>query len=165
MPAPLPVEIRPATLADVPVLADFNRRLARETEGRELDPARVSAGVAAVLEDPAKGRYYVAVPATGGGVVGQLMLTGEWSDWRNGCFWWIQSVYVDATHRGRGVFTALYRHVEALARANPGVCGLRLYVEHHNAPARQAYQKLGLQPAGYEVLETDFSRTTPPEPR
>lgn len=159
MPAPSPVQVRLAVPADAPVIAEFNRRLARETENRELDPARVLAGVAAVLADPAKGCYYVA--EAGGRVVGQLMLTFEWSDWRNGCFWWIQSVYVEAAHRALGVFTGLYRHVERLARQDPGVCGIRLYMEHHNAPARAAYQKLGMQPAGYEVFEVDFVLAPP----
>ena len=157
-----PLRIRPAVAADAPVIADFNRCLARETEHRELDPTRVGAGVAAVLADPAKGRYLVA--EADGRVVGQLMLTFEWSDWRNGCFWWIQSVYVEAAHRGCGVFTRLYRHVERLAREDAGVCGLRLYMEHHNAPARAAYEKLGMKAAGYEVFEVDFvpPSTAPP---
>lgn len=149
------VHIRPAHGDDAGVIVEFNRALARETEGRELDPALVGPGVRALLADPAKGRYYVA--ERGGVVVGQLMLTFEWSDWRNGLFWWIQSVYVDAAHRGGGVFSALYRRVEAEAHATPGVCGLRLYMEHHNERARRAYLRLGLRPAGYEVLEADFT--------
>lgn len=162
LPETTPLRIRPAVAGDAAVIADFNRCLARETEHRELDPARVAAGVAAVLIDPAKGRYLVA--EADGRVVGQLMLTFEWSDWRNGCFWWIQSVYVEAAHRGRGVFTRLYRHVERLAHEDAGVCGLRLYMEHHNAPARAVYEKMGMKAAGYEVFEADFvlTSTAPP---
>lgn len=146
--------IRAGRAEDAVVIAGFNCALARETEGRELDPARIGPGVRALLADPAKGRYHVV--EAGGRVVGQLMLTFEWSDWRNGLFWWIQSVYVAPECRGRGVFSALYRHVEAEARATPGVCGLRLYMEHSNARARSSYVRLGLRPAGYEVFETDF---------
>lgn len=149
-----PVSIRPARPDDVPRLADFNRALARETEGRELDADRVRAGVAAVLSDPSKGRYLVA--EAGGVVIGQLMITFEWSDWRNGMFWWIQSVYVDPAHRGAGVFGALYRRIEAEARTAGNVCGIRLYMEHANDRARAAYLRLGLAAAGYEVLEKDF---------
>ncbi len=150
------LKIRPGTAADAVVIAGYNRALALETEGRDLDPDRIGPGVLAVLTDPAKGRYLVA--EKGGRVVGQLMLTFEWSDWRNGMFWWIQSVYVASEERGSGVFKALYRQVESEARATPGVCGIRLYMEHANAPARAAYVRLGMQPAGYEVFERDFTR-------
>lgn len=150
------IRIRPARMQDASVIADYNRALARETEGRDLDPERIGPGVVAVLEDATKGRYLVA--ERDGVVIGQLMVTFEWSDWRNGMFWWIQSVYVAPDERGRGVFGALYRAVESEARANPGICGLRLYMEHHNERARVAYVKLGMKPAGYEVFETDFTR-------
>ena len=150
------IQIRPARMQDAAIIAEYNRALARETEGRDLDPERIEPGVVAVLEDATKGRYLVA--ERDGKVVGQLMVTFEWSDWRNGMFWWIQSVYVTPDQRGRGVFGALYRAVEFEARANPGICGLRLYMEHHNERARVAYVKLGMKPAGYEVFETDFTR-------
>lgn len=148
--------VRPAALSDAGIIAEYNRALARETEGRDLDPERIGPGVVAVLEDASKGRYLVA--ERDGKVIGQLMVTFEWSDWRNGMFWWIQSVYVAAEERGCGVFGALYRAVESEARANPGICGIRLYMEHHNDRARAAYVKLGMKPAGYEVFETDFTR-------
>jgi GNAT superfamily N-acetyltransferase len=150
------LRVRPAEPADLGFIVAANAALARETEQRELEPARLRAGVAAVLDDAAKGRYFVAEAA--GRVVGQLLLTWEWSDWRNGTFWWIQSVYVVSGARGQGVFTALYRHVEALARADAGVCGLRLYVEGHNERARRSYLRLGFAAAGYEILEVDFTR-------
>ena len=89
-------------------------------------------------------------------ITGQLMLTYEWSDWRNGNFWWIQSVYVAEAFRGNGIFRALFRHVQALARARPDVCGLRLYMDAHNNRARQAYERLGLKLTNYELFEMDF---------
>jgi GNAT superfamily N-acetyltransferase len=146
--------IRVARPDDAPVIVEFNAAIARETEGRELDRALLGPGVAALLADPAKGRYFVA--ELDGAVVGQTMVTWEWSDWRNGTFWWIQSVYVAPAHRRQGVFGALYRHVYDAARGDPGVCGVRLYMEHHNERARRVYLALGMQASGYEVLEVDF---------
>ena len=149
------VTVRPARIADAGLIADYNRALARETEGRDLNPDRIGPGVRALLEDSTKGRYLVA--ELDGEVVGQLMVTFEWSDWRNGMFWWIQSVYVRPDRRGQGVFSALYQTVESEARADSGVCGIRLYMEHHNDRARAAYLRMGMKPAGYEVLEADFT--------
>jgi GNAT superfamily N-acetyltransferase len=143
--------IRRATPADVAVVVEFNRRLAEETEGKTLDPAVLAAGVAAGLADPARAWYFLAEEE--GALLGQLMITFEWSDWRNGWFWWIQSVYVRAAARRRGVFRHLYQHVAKLARQNPGVIGLRLYVERHNEAAQQTYAQLGMEPAGYLVFE------------
>ena len=134
--------------------------MAWETEHKQLDPALIHAGVAAGIADPAKARYFVAMRdatlaghETVGIAVGTLMLTREWSDWRNGDWWWIQSVYVAPEHRRRGVFAAMYRHVETLARATPEVIGLRLYVERANATAQRTYAALGMQDAGYAVYE------------
>src|SRR5438067_312822 len=107
----MPLTIRPAAVADVPVIAEYNRRLARETEHLELEPGIVTAGVLAVVIEPQRrGPYYLA--CGNGDVVGQMQVTFEWSDWRNGWFWWIQSVYVLADYRGRGVFRSLYEHVK-----------------------------------------------------
>src|SRR5262245_43882584 len=117
--------------------------MALETEGRRLDPALVRAGVAGLFAERARGRYLVAERARR--IVGALMLTTEWSDWRNGQFWWIQSVFVTRAERGRGVYRALHRHVEREARATPGVVGLRLYVEEENEVARGVYAALGMQ--------------------
>jgi len=147
--------IRPAIAEDAPVVAEFNRRLARETEGRELDADTVEAGVRALLADPSKGRYYVAVEA--GEVIGQIMHTHGWSDWGEGDIWWVPSVYVRAARRGQGVFTGLFRHLEALALRDRGVRALRLYVERNNAPAQAVYRKLGLHGGEYEVMEVDFT--------
>jgi len=144
--------IRPAELADLPLIVEYNCRLARETESKELDPLIVREGVAAVLADASKGRYWVA--ELNGETIGQVMVTYEWTDWRNGVFWWLQSVYVRADQRGRGVFTALFREVQRMAAAEPQVRGLRLYVEEHNQRARAVYRRLGLESPGYLVLGT-----------
>ena len=128
------LRIRRATLADAPVVADFNLRLAAESEHLRLDPECVATGVAAVLSDASKGIYFVA--DADGALVGQLMITYEWSDWRNGNLWWLQSVYVKEEFRGQGVFKALFRHLENLARTRDDVAGLRLYMHADNERAR-----------------------------
>ncbi len=147
--------LRRGTPADAAIIAEFNRRLADETEGKTLNESVLSAGVAAVLADPSRGLYFVA--ERDGAVVGQLMITTEWSDWRNGWIWWIQSVYVHKDARRQGVFRALYEHVEAVARADAQVVGLRLYVEHDNHTAQQTYLGLGMERTGYLVLERCFA--------
>ena len=148
------VEIRAARTADLPAIVAFNAGIARETEDLELDPQRLSDGVRAILEDASKGRYFVAEIA--GEVVGQAMVTTEWSDWRNGDFWWFQSVYVQPDARARGVFKALYRHIEKEARRCDEVCGLRLYVDAHNARAIEVYTRLGMTTSNYRVMESDY---------
>jgi GNAT superfamily N-acetyltransferase len=145
------MNIRQAATEDTEVVAQFNAALARESEHLELDLATVRAGVEAVLRDPAKGLYFVA--ESEGAVVGQLLITHEWSDWRNGDFWWLQSVYVRQDCRGRGVFKALFDHVLALAQRQPEVRGLRLYMEAGNDRARAVYRRLGLKETNYHVLE------------
>jgi ribosomal protein S18 acetylase RimI-like enzyme len=147
----MPVTIRRATPADADVVADFNRRLAAESEGKELDGATLAAGVAAGLADPARALYFVA--EENGRVVGQTMVTFEWSDWRNGWIWWIQSVYVRPEARRRGVFRSLFQHIQQTAHQDPKVVALRLYVEQNNHPAQKTYLTLGMRPAGYFVLE------------
>jgi ribosomal protein S18 acetylase RimI-like enzyme len=142
--------IRPATPADAPTVAAANAALALETEGKRLDPATLAAGVAAVLADPAKGWYTVVEDA--GRVVGQCLVTLEWSDWRNGWFWWVQSVYVAPHVRRTGVFRDLYRHLEAAAVARPDVIGIRLYVERDNARAQATYESLGLEEEPYNLM-------------
>lgn len=149
-------EIREAGLSDAQLIADFNLRLAEESEGLRLDAALVQAGVAAVLKDPAKGRYYVAEVA--GAVVGQLMITYEWSDWRNGNIWWIQSVFVKPEFRRAGVFRALYHHLQTLARTRNDVCSLRLYVHKDNTRAIQSYERLGMSRTHYDIFELDVRR-------
>ncbi|MFO0878887.1 MAG: N-acetyltransferase [Gemmataceae bacterium] len=147
----MPLTVRAATPADVDVIAEFNRRMALETEHRVLDPGVLWPGVRAVLEDPARGVYHVVERA--GEVVGQLLITTEWSDWRNGWFWWIQSVFVREDARRLGVFRLLYDHVCAQARAQGDVVGLRLYVERDNRRAQSTYERLGMGATDYLLLE------------
>ena len=147
------VIVRRAVSADLQTIVNFNLRLAAESEGVELDPERLRAGVTAQLGDSSRGFYLLA--EADGRVVGQLALTFEWSDWRNSTFWWLQNVYVAPEHRRRGVFRALYARLIELARQQ-GVCGVRLYVEHNNDVAQAVYQDLGLSPAVYGMYETDF---------
>ena len=147
----MPWTIRQAGPADAPTIVQFNRLLASETEGKTLDAAVVAAGVAAALADPDhKGPYYLAVE--GENILGQLQITFEWSDWRNGWFWWIQGVYIRAEARRRGVFRSLYRHVVEQARA-AGVIGIRLYVERENHAAQRTYKELGMEEAGYLLMQ------------
>jgi ribosomal protein S18 acetylase RimI-like enzyme len=147
------VTIRPATSADAAVIASFNQAMALETEAKVLSPAVVESGVLAVFAQSARGFYLVA--ESDGEVVGGLMVTFEWSDWRNADFWWIQSVYVVPHARRRGVFAQLYRDIEARARA-AGACGLRLYVENDNQAAMATYVSLGMHDAHYRVMEQGF---------
>jgi GNAT superfamily N-acetyltransferase len=143
--------VRAAGPEDWPLIVEFNRRLAAETEDTELNVDLLTAGVKAALSDSAKARYFVA--SRGETVVGQLMHTWEWSDWRNGMIWWLQSVYVQPEHRGRGVFRMLYEHVGRLAESDPGVVGIRLYIETGNDAARSVYEKLGMRAGGYNVMQ------------
>lgn len=144
--------IRRATPADVGVLVAFNTAIAWETEHKRLRPEVLTAGVGAVLADPNRGFYTVALDEAGE-VVGQMMVTFEWSDWRNGWFWWIQSVYVRPDARRKGVFRALYGDIGRQAAADPGVIGLRLYVERENAHARATYAALGMTETTYGMME------------
>lgn len=146
----MPIEIRPAAPADAQVIADFNAAMAVETEGLRLDAATVLAGVRAGIADPGKAAYFVAELA--GRVVACCMVTREWSDWRNGEIWWLQSVYVAPDSRRQGAFRALHAHVLAAART-AGVVALRLYVERENARAKRTYESLGMRPTHYEVME------------
>jgi ribosomal protein S18 acetylase RimI-like enzyme len=146
------VSVRLARAADAPTIARFNVALADETEALTLCPETVHAGVQAVLDDPTKGVYWVAV-SDDDTVVGQLMLTHEWSDWRNSFFWWIQSVYVEPQFRCQGIFNALFRFVQERASAEPEVCGLRLYVAHDNTRAQTTYGSLGMHKVEYQVFE------------
>ncbi len=149
------IKIRRAKLADGRVIAEFNSRMAEETEHRSLDVGILSRGVKAILGDAAKGIYFVA--EVNREVVGQLMITYEWSDWRNGNFWWIQSVYVRKEFRQHGVFRALYGHVETMAKKRKDVCGLRLYVERQNERAQKTYENMGMTRAAYEMFEKVFT--------
>ena len=145
--------VRPARPEDRDLIVRFNRAMARETEGRDLEEATITAGVEALLADPAKRRYFLAegsaeIPE----VAGQLMVTPEWSDWRNGTVWWIQSVYVAPAHRRRGVYRMLHEHVREAGRAE-GASGLRLYVDRENLTAQQTYGALGMGESRYIMYE------------
>ena len=152
------VLIRPAALADAPDLCAWNAAMAWETEHKTLDRARLQRGVAGVFAQPARGFYLIAerahVP------VGSLLLTYEWSDWRCGDFWWIQSVYVVAEARRHGVFRALYAAAEQRAR-DAGAVGLRLYVETGNTAAQSTYARLGMRPCHYAMYEAGFVADAP----
>lgn len=130
-----------------------------ETEDLRLDPACVHAGVSALLADSKKGIYYVA--EVDGTLAGQLMITYEWSDWRNGNLWWIQSVYVRKEFRRMGVFRELFKYLEAMARQEEGVRSLRLYMHAENSTARRSYEKLGMRRTHYEVFELEFEPNHP----
>lgn len=145
--------LRPGEWRDAAAIAGFNRAMALETEGRGLQPERSLAGVQRLLRDPALGFYLVAERA--GAAVGSLMVTYEWSDWRNGHFWWIQSVYVVPQARRGGVFRALYRHVQEMVQRDATVCGLRLYVEATNERAQATYDALGMVRTHYLVYEQE----------
>lgn len=150
------IRIRDAVPGDAKTIAAFNAAMAMETEGKTLDDDLIQPGVSALLNDPAKGRYWIA--EVDGEIAGQLMITYEWSDWRNGTMWWIQSVFVPEKHRRTGVFSALYRHVEQLATATDDCCGIRLYVEESNERAQSTYRTLGMVKPGYSVMEVDFRK-------
>lgn len=151
------ITIRLAEPADAEFLVRGNASMALETEHLSLDLDRLRDGVHALFDDPSRGLYYIA--DVDGRRAGQMMITYEWSDWRNGVFWWIQSVWVEPELRGRGIFKALYAHVEALARAREGVCGLRLYVEQDNHRAQATYERCGMTRTAYQMFEDDFVLT------
>lgn len=153
------IHIRKALPSDIPVLVRFNQLMALETEGKELDTETLTAGVTALFTDPSKGFYIVA--ELEGVVRGQLMITFECSDWRNGNFWWIQSVFVDKHFRQQHLFTSMYAYIERIAKSNGQCCGIRLYVETNNEVAQLVYYKLGLIKTHYYLLEKDFRQTSP----
>ena len=152
--APSSPTVREAIPDDAPRIVEFQQAMALETEGKTLDESLVTPGVAAVFASPDKGFYIVA--EIDGVVVGSLLITYEWSDWRNATFLWIQSVFVDAGHRRQGVYTAMHNHVLALAESDEGLCGVRLYVERTNTGAQQTYKTLGMDHSHYDMYEIDF---------
>ncbi|MCC2615202.1 GNAT family N-acetyltransferase [Aestuariibacter halophilus] len=149
------MHIRKAVSADLNALVQFNQAMALETENKQLDNACLTAGVRAVLDSQDKGFYLVAEVA--GEIVGSLMVTFEWSDWRNGTFWWVQSVYIVPEHRRKGIYSALYREVQTLSEDQPNVCGYRLYVEKDNLTAQRTYQALGMEETHYLMFEASKS--------
>jgi ribosomal protein S18 acetylase RimI-like enzyme len=155
----MPFTVRQATRADAPTIADFNSRLASETEHLTLEPATIAAGVAAVLADPNRGRYFVADEA--GAVIGQIMITFEWSDWRNGWIWWLQSVYVRADRRRHGIFRSLLDHIVAAA-IRENVAAIRLYVEKENRSAQATYKGLGFEEMHFYLMGRTIAREPNP---
>lgn len=145
------IVVRNAREQDIPALTDFNIAMARETEDKILSPVKVRAGMRAVIRHPDHGFYLVA--ELEGQIAGSLLVTREWSDWRDGVFWWIQSVYVPPEFRKRGIYRALYDAVKALAKSSSEVCGFRLYVERNNRAARSVYSKLGMSETEYRIYE------------
>lgn len=148
------INVRPATLEDAASLVTFNRAMAAESEDKGLDTAVLSRGVQHLLEHAADGFYLMA--ERNGQVAGTLSVTYEWSDWRAGRFWWIQSVYVVPEHRRCGVYQAMHEHVRALARADGEACGLRLYVERDNTGAIATYRGIGMTETAYRLYEETF---------
>jgi len=148
------LSIRIAKHQDATLLAGWAQTMAMETEHKHLDHDTVLKGVQAGIANPTLARYFIAM--SNETPVGTLMLTTEWSDWRNANWWWIQSVYVHPDFRRQGVFQSLYSHVKTMAEESPGVCGLRLYVEHENRNAQQTYEKLGMVDAGYRMMEVEL---------
>ena len=150
-----PIIIRNARPDDLPLVVDFNLRLADGAEGKKLDRAVLTKGVRRALDSPEMCRYFMA--EVNGEIAGQTMITLELTDWRDGVLWWLQSVYVRPEFRKMGVFKALFQHIAALAKTTQDVRGLRLYVEQGNARAQRVYEQMGMQPGGYLVYEQDWS--------
>jgi len=145
------LHLRRGELRDADAIARFNAQMAFETEGKELIPGVIAAGVRRLVETPSLGFYLVAEHEDR--VIAGLMVTNEWSDWRNGLFWWIQSVYVEKAFRRQGVYRRMYEKVRELATADAGVCGFRLYVEKDNEVAHATYASLGMKETDYLLYE------------
>ncbi|MEC7860771.1 MAG: GNAT family N-acetyltransferase [Pseudomonadota bacterium] len=143
--------IRNAKLNDIETIAKYNIAMALETENKSLDKDTITKGVTSVVMDKSKGLYWVV--EIDGTLAGQLMVTYEWSDWRNGMMWWIQSVFVPEGYRRQGVYKTLYRNLVELAKTDKECCGIRLYVEKQNTRAQDTYLNLGMKNAGYEIME------------
>ena len=143
--------VRKANINDVNKIAEYNYNLAFETEDKKLNMEVLTKGVTALLKDENKGVYHVC--EIEGNIVGQIMYTFEWSDWRNGTFLWIQSVYVDKNYRGKGVFKTLYNHIKNICDKDKNICGIRLYVERENYVAQKTYKSLGMEECNYYMYE------------
>lgn len=149
--------IRRADRLDINTLAAFNIAMALETEGKQLNPEVITRGVGRLMERPEQGFYLIA--EKGAQICGSLMITYEWTDWRDGLFWWIQSVYVVPEFRRKGLFRALYEHVLKSATNDPDVRGIRLYVEQANLGAQKTYMAMGMTGTHYRLFEMEFNRS------
>lgn len=145
------ITVRPATFDDASAIIDFQLNMAMETESLTLDHPTVTRGVHAVFEDSTKGSYYVAVDDKK--IIGSLMTTYEWSDWRCGTVIWIQSVFIVKDYRGQGVYKKLYQYIQQLVTPESGYRGIRLYVDKTNLPAQRVYEKMGMNGEHYQVYE------------
>ena len=148
------VTVREATPRDRAHIVGFQLQMAMETEGKSLGRELLEQGVATVIQSTDTGFYLVA--ESNDQIVGSLLVTYEWSDWRNATFWWIQSVFVDATFRRRGVYRAMHTHIHDMARSRDDICGIRLYVERSNRVAQRTYDSLGMSKSHYDMYEIDF---------
>jgi ribosomal protein S18 acetylase RimI-like enzyme len=149
--------IVPASESDAEIIIDFNQLMAVETEDRRLPDDIIGPGVRSILSDSQKGLYLLAKD-NNGNIVGQLMVTYEWSDWRNGTFWWIQSVYVAPSARRQGIYRRLHEEVRNIARATGQACGIRLYVEKENVGAQKTYEDIGMKHSHYLMYEEDWAQ-------
>ena len=145
------MNIRRANINDLNAIVEYNFNLAYETEDKELDKNILTNGVKGILEDETKGIYHVC--EVDGKVVGQIMYTYEWSDWRAGTFIWVQSVYVHKDYRGKGIFKSLYNKVKEICDSSNEYVGIRLYVERENYNAQKTYQKIGMTECNYYMYE------------
>lgn len=145
------ITIRPGLLFDIPIIAEYQCKMAFETENMKLDPPTVDAGVSAVFDDPSKGKYWLA--EVDGQVVGCLLTVPEWSDWRNGTVLWIHSVYVHPDFRKHGVYRKLYSHLKKMVEESSDLRGLRLYVDKTNTKAQAVYEALGMSEEHYHLYE------------
>jgi ribosomal protein S18 acetylase RimI-like enzyme len=143
--------VEEANQADIPVIVDFQLKMAHETENIQLDREVVEKGVQAVFENSARGKYYVA--RSFGKVIGCMLMTSEWSDWRNGEVLWFQSVYIESQYRKQGIFRKMFRHLQELVKQDQQYKGLRLYVERTNLRAQQVYEALGMNGEHYQMYE------------
>jgi len=151
IPSTYPIEISRAVIADAPAIAQFQLEMALETENIRLNPVVTTEGVLAVFKDPSKGTYYKAME--GNVMAGSMLTTPEWSDWRNRTILWIQSVYVLPGYRRKGIFRALYEHLQKEISGDDAIGGIRLYVDRTNQRAQQVYNRLGMNGEHYQVFE------------
>lgn len=144
-------KIRKAYNTEIDTLVSFQLAMAKETEELELDSIKLKNGMQAVFDDPTKGCYFVA--EKDGEIAGSLLITYEWSDWRNAQVWWIQSVYVRKNFRKQGIYKSLYHHIVNIVNNDDSIAGIRLYVDTTNKTAQKTYEKLGMDGGHYQMFE------------